>query len=118
MISREKVSLFGVVLGISILLIFIFTNPPDDLSRAAWLTAGIALLMTVWWVTEAIPIYFTGIIPLILFPIFNIFDLNLIASSYAHPLVLLFLGGFIIASAMESCGLHKRIALNLSLIHI
>lgn len=113
MISREKVSLFGIVLGILILLIFIFTNPPDDLSRTAWLSAGIALLMTVWWVTEAIPIYFTGIIPLILFPIFNIFDLNLIASSYAHPLVLLFLGGFIIASAMEACGLHKRIALNI-----
>ena len=83
------------------------------MSSAAWLTAGVALLMTIWWVTEAIPIYITGTVPLILFPIFNIFDMKLVAASYAHPLVLLFLGGFIIASAMEACGLHKRIALKI-----
>ena len=113
MFSRDKVSLFGLIIGLFILPIFIFSEPPEGLSRIGWLTAGVALLMTIWWVTEAIPIYFTGIIPLVLFPIFNIFDLKLIASSYAHPLVLLFLGGFIIASAMEACGLHKRIALNI-----
>ena len=113
MFSRDNVSLFGLIIGLFILPIFIFSDPPEGLSRIGWLTAGVALLMTIWWVTEAIPIYFTGIIPLILFPIFNIFDLKLIASSYAHPLVLLFLGGFIIASAMEACGLHKRIALNI-----
>jgi sodium-dependent dicarboxylate transporter 2/3/5 len=111
--SRDNVSLYGLIIGLFILPIFIFSDPPEGLSRIGWLTAGIALLMTIWWVTEAIPIYFTGIIPLVLFPIFNIFDLKLIASSYAHPLVLLFLGGFIIASAMEACGLHKRIALNI-----
>ena len=113
MFSRDNVSLFGLIIGLFILPIFIFSDPPEGLSRIGWLTAGVALLMTIWWVTEAIPIYFTGIIPLILFPIFNIFDLKLITSSYAHPLVLLFLGGFIIASAMEACGLHKRIALNI-----
>tara|TARA_B100001093_G_scaffold376845_1_gene362050 strand:+ start:98 stop:1561 length:1464 start_codon:yes stop_codon:yes gene_type:complete len=111
--SRDKVSLFGLIIGLFILPIFIFSEPPEGLSRIGWLTAGVALLMTIWWVTEAIPIYFTGIVPLVLFPIFDIFDLKLIASSYAHPLVLLFLGGFIIASAMEACGLHKRIALNI-----
>jgi sodium-dependent dicarboxylate transporter 2/3/5 len=111
--SRDNVSLYGLIIGLFILPIFIFSDPPEGLSRIGWLTAGVALLMTIWWVTEAIPIYFTGIIPLVLFPIFNIFDLKLIASSYAHPLVLLFLGGFIIASAMEACGLHKRIALNI-----
>lgn len=113
MFSRDNVSLYGLIIGLFILPIFIFSDPPEGLSRIGWLTAGVALLMTIWWVTEAIPIYFTGIIPLVLFPIFNIFDLKLIASSYAHPLVLLFLGGFIIASAMEACGLHKRIALNI-----
>jgi len=111
--SRDTISLFGLIIGLSILSIFIFSEPPEGLSKVGWLTAGVALLMTIWWITEAIPIYLTGIIPLILFPIFNIFDLKLVASSYAHPLVLLFLGGFIIASAMEACGLHKRIALNI-----
>ena len=113
MLNRESVSLFGLLFGLFILSIFIFFVPPEDLSSAAWMTAGIALLMTIWWVTEAIPIYLTGIVPIILFPLFNIFDLKLIADSYAHPLVLLFLGGFIIAAAMQACGLHKRIALNI-----
>ena len=113
MFSRDTISLFGLIIGLSVLSIFIFSEPPEGLSKVGWLTAGVALLMTIWWITEAIPIYLTGIIPLILFPIFNIFDLKLVASSYAHPLVLLFLGGFIIASAMEACGLHKRMALNI-----
>ena len=113
MFSRDTISLFGLIIGLFIFSLFIFSEPPEGLSKAGWLTAGVALLMTIWWITEAIPIYLTGIIPLILFPIFNIFDLKLVASSYSHPLVLLFLGGFIIASAMEACGLHKRIALNI-----
>ena len=111
--NRNTVSLFGLISGIFIFFLFIFSKPPEDLSNVAWMTAAVALLMTIWWITEAVPIYITGIIPLILFPLLNIFDIKLITSSYSHPLVLLFLGGFIIASAMESCGLHKRIALNI-----
>ncbi len=113
MFNRELVAGYGLVSGIFILILFFLTKPPDTLSHEGWLTAGIAILMTIWWVTEAIPIYVTGIIPIILFPLFNIFGVQDISSSYAHPLVLLFLGGFIIASAMESCGLHKRIAINI-----
>jgi len=111
--DKDTFSLFGLFFGFFILSLFLFFDPPQDMSSAAWLTAGVALLMTIWWVTEAIPIYITGTVPLILFPIFNIFDMKLVAASYAHPLVLLFLGGFIIASAMEACGLHKRIALKI-----
>ena len=94
MFSRDKVSSFGLIFGLFTLSLFLFSDHPEGLSRIGWLTAGIALLMTIWWVTEAIPIYVTGLIPLILFPLFNIFNLKIIASSYSHPLVLLFLGGF------------------------
>ena len=113
MFNRDQIAIYGLFSGIIILILFFFMPPPENLSHKGWLTAGIAILMTIWWVTEAIPIYVTGVIPIILFPIFNIFDIQDISGSYAHPLVLLFLGGFIIASAMESSGLHKRIAINI-----
>ena len=110
MLAKNKISLYGITTGFFILLGFIFTEPPEGLNRTAWLTAGVAILMTIWWVTEAVPIYITGLIPSVLFPFLETFSIKTVSSSYAHPLVLLFLGGFIIASAMESSGLHKRIA--------
>ena len=113
MLEKNKISLYGIITGFLILLSFIFTEPPEGLNRTAWLTAGIAILMTVWWITEAVPIYITGLMPLVLFPLLETFDIKTVSASYAHPLVLLFLGGFIIASAMESSGLHKRIALKI-----
>ena len=113
MLAKNKISLYGIITGFLILLSFIFIEPPVGLNRIAWLTAGIALLMTVWWITEAVPIYITGLMPLVLFPLLETIDIKTVSASYAHPLVLLFLGGFIIASAMESSGLHKRIALKI-----
>ncbi len=113
MFNKKNISLLGLIFGIIVLLFFIFSSPPAGLTRISWLTAGITIFMTIWWVTEAIPIYATGLVPLVFFPLLGLFDLKMVSSSYAHPLVLLFLGGFIIASAMEACGLHKRIALKI-----
>ena len=113
MVARNNVALFGLAFGIILFTFFIFCKEKAGLSRSAWFTLAVTIMMTVWWVTEAVPIYVTGIVPLITFPLLNIFDIKEIAVSYAHPLVLLFLGGFIIASAMESSGLHKRIAIKI-----
>ena len=113
MFNKNKISNIGLILGILFFIFFISSSAPANLSLVGWYTAGLAILMTVWWVTEAVPIYVTGLVPLIICPLLGMFDLKDIASSYSHPLVLLFLGGFIIASAMEQSGLHKRIALKI-----
>ena len=113
MVIRNNVALIGLVSGILLFILFILSEAKGGLSRPAWLTLAVAVIMTVWWVTEAVPIYITGIVPLIAFPLLNIFDIKDMAVAYSHPLVLLFLGGFIIAAAMESSGLHKRIALTI-----
>jgi len=75
--------------------------------------AGIAALMAVWWMTEAIPMAATALVPLALFPLFGIMPGNEIAAAYGHRLIFLFLGGFLIALAIEESGLHRRIALTI-----
>ena len=111
--NKDNISFIGVCAGIIIFLFFFLTESPEGLSRTGWLTLGIAILMAVWWMSEAIPIYATGLVPLLAFPILNILDIKEASNSYAHPLNLLFLGGFIIAACMQDSLLHKRIALNI-----
>ena len=107
--GRQKV---GLILGPALFVLFWATNPPDTLSVEAWYTAGIALWMAAWWMSEAVPIPIASLLPLVLFPIFNIASVNDASSPYANPLIYLFMGGFILALGMERCGLHKRIALS------
>lgn len=78
----------------------------------AQLAAAVTGLMVVWWITEAIPIYATALVPLVLFPVLGILSPKEAAVSYADQTVFLFMGGFLIAAAMMRWNLHKRIALN------
>ncbi|MCK7524178.1 MAG: SLC13 family permease [Ignavibacteriales bacterium] len=75
--------------------------------------AAIAVLMAILWITEALPLAATSLIPLIFFPITGILSTEEIASSYINSIIFLFLGGFLIAIAMEEWALHKRIALKI-----
>lgn len=97
----------GVILAVGILLL----PAPGGLDPAAWRTAAVGLLMAVWWITEAIPIAATALVPLVLFPLLGIADIDGAATPYANPLIFLFLGGFLIAQAMQAWRLHRRIAL-------
>lgn len=75
--------------------------------------AAVALLMATWWVTEAIPIPATALIPIALFPVLGVMGSADTTANYANHLIYLFLGGFWIAASIEKWGLHRRIALHI-----
>ncbi|MDS1269251.1 DASS family sodium-coupled anion symporter [Lipingzhangella sp. LS1_29] len=83
---------------------------PAHLARA---TAAVAALMAVWWMTEAIPLPATALLPLVLFPVLGVTDIGGAASPYASHLIFLFMGGFMLALAMQRWNLHRRIALTI-----
>lgn len=85
--------------------------PVAGLSTAACACAAVATLMATWWLTEAIPLAATALLPLALFPILNISTMKETAAPYGDEIVFLFLGGFLIQLAMERWGLHRRVAL-------
>ena len=74
---------------------------------------GLAGWMAIWWISECVPIALTALIPLVCFPLFGIATGKAIAPHYANSIIFLFIGGFLIAQAMENSGLHQRIALNM-----
>ena len=72
---------------------------------------GVVLWMAIWWLTECVPLAVTALLPLILFPLSGIASAKETAPRYMSSIMFLFVGGFLIAQAMERCGLHQRIAL-------
>ncbi len=103
----------GLFLGVLVFTLMVMSSPPDGLSAEGWYTAAVALLMAAWWISEIIPISATALLPLVLFPILGISTIETTAQPYAHPMIFLFLGGFMIAIAMQEWGLHKRIAIRI-----
>ena len=78
----------------------------------AWVTLALLVWMAIWWVTEALPIPVTSLLPLVILPSAGVAPLREISASYMHPVVVLLMGGFIFAKAIERWNLHERIALN------
>ena len=99
------------IAGPLLVLLTLVVPAPAELSAAGWRTTGVGLLMALWWVTEALPIPATALLPLVLFPVLGIAEIDAAAAPYAHPLIFLFMGGFMIALAMERWGLPRRISL-------
>ena len=103
----------GLVLGAVAFVVLLLAPAPEGLSPAGWRTAAVAALIAIWWVTEAIPLSATALLPLALFPVLDVMPVKQTAYPYANPIIFLMLGGFIIALGMQRWGLHRRIALNL-----
>ena len=103
----------GFLIGLASFFILLFLPSPEGLNPTAWTVAAIAVLMAVWWATEAIPVAVTALLPLALFPLLGITSFEEAAVPYANKNIYLFLGGFILALGIESSGLHKRIALKM-----
>src|SRR5690606_7720478 len=114
MLSKAKILslIFGPVLFLLILLLKPFSGLSPEANAVLASTAWIA----VWWISEAIPIPATSLLPLILFPMTGALDIGTTGAAYGNKLIFLFMGGFFIAIAIERWNLHKRIALNIILL--
>ncbi|HLS28814.1 MAG TPA: SLC13 family permease, partial [Opitutales bacterium] len=109
--SRTPVQFAGLILGpVAALLLLLFFKPVPDSPQIGYMMA-VVVLMAIWWITEAIPLAATSLLPFVLFPSLGILPATEVANSYFNPIIFLFLGGFLIALAMERWDLHRRIAL-------
>ena len=104
-------SVVGTVAGLAAALIVYFVMP-GDLEHNARLTAAVAVLLGIWWMTECIPIPATALVPLIAFPVLGEgVSVDDVGAQYGNNIIFLFMGGFLIAIAMQRWNLHRRIAL-------
>ena len=95
------------------LLFFLTLLLGEPAADPVWKVLALALWMIIWWITEALPIPVTALLPMVLLPYLGVFSVSEATAPYASPIIFLFMGGFIIALGLEKYHLHQRIALNL-----
>lgn len=106
--SSERIGLVG---GLALFAAMLILPPPAGMPLTAWHTSAIVVLMATWWMTQALPLTATALVPFLAFPLLGIMTASDTAGAYYSPILFLVLGGAIIALAIERTGLHRRLAL-------
>ncbi len=101
----------GLIAGIAGFLATFLLPAPDAMPIGAWHTAGLVFWMATWWMTQAVPLTVTALLPFIILPLTGVLDAKATAATYYSPILFLILGGAFIALAIERVGLHRRLAL-------
>ncbi|WP_293703876.1 MULTISPECIES: SLC13 family permease [unclassified Sphingopyxis] len=108
-----RTRLFGLLGGLLTFIVMLALPAPAGMETTAWHVAAMTVLMAIWWMTEALPLTVTALLPFLLVPAFGVMDANAIAKEYYSPILFLILGGAFLALAIERVGLHRRLALAL-----
>ncbi|SIS49366.1 SLC13 family permease [Salimicrobium flavidum] len=114
--SYKTAQLVGLLLGPILFILTLLFFQPEGMSDEAQAVLASTIWVATWWMTEAAPIPLTSLLPIILFPLTGGLEMDATASSYGDDTIFLFMGGFMIALAMEKWNLHKRIALTIILL--
>ncbi|MFQ5730832.1 MAG: SLC13 family permease [Planctomycetaceae bacterium] len=111
--SSNRTATLGKVGALLVFVALLCVPPPADMPPAAWRLAAVTLAMACLWITQAIPIAATSLVPLAAYPLLGIQSAEEVSKAYVDKYVILFLGGFIIALGIEKWGLHRRLALHI-----
>lgn len=109
---RQKI---GLLCGPALFLLVLMLPLPEGMSVGAQRVAAVALLMASFWIAETVPIPVTAMLPIFMFPVLGVLPTSQVTLSYGNHILFLFMGGFLIAVAMQKWHLHRRIALNIIL---
>lgn len=107
----KNIKTIGMIGGLALLFVGMLLPVPTGMSPEARNVGLVTLLMALWWMTEAIPVYATAFLPMVLYPLLGIMPSGETAINYGHDFVLMMISGFFLAMAIEAQNLHKRIAL-------
>lgn len=104
---------FGLFGGIAVFLLMLLIGPPTSMAIPAWHVAALTVLMAIWWMTEALPLTATALLPFLALPFMGILSAGDVAKEYYSPILFLILGGAFFALAIERTGMHRRVALGI-----